>query len=393
MLLVIKLLSVFHLYSLTNRDVVTVSKRDGTLVEPLTSLISSSFNVSWENNSTYQITFTAYDDQSVSYALLLSENTITWNGQQFIIKQCVPNFSGNYNTVAITATHIYLDVRRIFQHNKKAGTLTYSVKDVLAFYFDNNSFGYSYEVSGDFSKQQITDLGGNNAFEGLSQIVSTWKDVIIYPDNKKITIYTKDSFSKNLGNRLGYGHNADNMTLTYDSTGLINQLTVVSTNKDDGKPYFQSHIVKDDESIKEYGLWDGGDFSDERYHDANNADNGARATFITQPSVSVTVDYLDNDEPIPGEIRRLEVLDTGFITNVMVVSYNYFPLDKSQKTSLTLNSNAKTVLDFQRSNRSQLYQSKQNTAALSQAIQETNNQIENLILNQPKSWVVGKIEG
>lgn len=378
---------------MTNRDVVTVSKRDGTLVEPLTSLISSSFNVSWENNSTYQITFTAYDDQSVSYALLLSENTITWNGQQFIIKQCVPNFSGNYNTVAITATHIYLDVRRIFQHNKKAGTLTYSVKDVLAFYFDNNSFGYSYEVSGDFSKQQITDLGGNNAFEGLSQIVSTWKDVIIYPDNKKITIYTKDSFSKNLGNRLGYGHNADNMTLTYDSTGLINQLTVVSTNKDDGKPYFQSHIVKDDESIKEYGLWDGGDFSDERYHDANNADNGARATFITQPSVSVTVDYLDNDEPIPGEIRRLEVLDTGFITNVMVVSYNYFPLDKSQKTSLTLNSNAKTVLDFQRSNRSQLYQSKQNTAALSQAIQETNNQIENLILNQPKSWVVGKIEG
>lgn len=183
------------------------------------------------------------------------------------------------------------------------------------------------------------------------------------------------------------------MTLTYDSTGLVNQLTVVSNNNDDGKPYFQSHIVKDDESIKEYGLWDGGDFSDERYHDANNADNGARATFVTQPSVSVTVDYLDNDEPIPGEIRRLEVLDTGFITNVMVVSYNYFPLDKSQKTSLTLNSNAKTVLDFQRSNRSQLYQSKQNTAALSQAIQETNNQIENLILNQPKSWVVGKIEG
>lgn len=393
MLLVIKLLSVFRLYLLTNRDVVTVSKRDGTLIEPLTSLISSSFNVSWENNSTYQITFTAYDDQSVSYALLLSENTITWNGQQFIIKQCVPNFSGNYNTVAITATHIYLDVRRIFQHNKKAGTLTYSVKDVLAFYFDNNSFGYSYEVSGDFSKQQITDLGGNNAFEGLSQIVSTWKDVIIYPDNKKIIIYTKDSFSKNLGNRLGYGHNADNMTLTYDSTGLINQLTVVSTNKDDGKPYFQSHIVKDDESIKEYGLWDGGDFSDERYHNANNADNDARSKFVTQPSVSVTLDYLDNDMPIPGEIRRLEIIDTGFVTNVMVVSYNYYPLDDSLKTSITLNSNAKTVLDFQRSNRNQLYQSKQNTAALSQAIQETNNQIEKIISNQPKSWVVGKIEG
>lgn len=362
----------------------TVSKRDGTLIEPLTSLINSSFNVSWENNSSYQMTFTAYADNSVGFALLVSENIITWRGQQFVIKQMVPNYSAGYNTVSITATHIYLDVRKIFQHDKKAGTLTYSVNDVLAFYLDKNLFGYSYVVQGEFPKQQISDLGGNSAFDGLSQIVSTWPDAIIYPDNKKITIFSKTAFSKSTGNRLGYGYNTDNMSLTYDSTSLINQLTVVSATKDNNSVWFQPHIVKNDASISEYGLWDGGDFYDDRFHDANAADLAAKEKLIIEPSISVSLEYLDNDEPTPGEIRRLEVLDTGFVTNVMVVAYSYYPLDENQKTSLTLNSNAKTVLDFQRSNKQQLNQAKQNSAALAKAIKDANTKIN--VISQDGIW-------
>lgn len=362
----------------------TVSKRDGTLTEPLTSLINSSFNVSWENNSSYQLTFTAFDDKSVSFALLTSENIITWRGQQFAIKQSVPNYSARYATITITATHIYLDVRKIFQHNKKAGTLTYSVRDVLAFYLDNNNFGYTYDVQGRFSNQQITDLGGNNAFDGLSQIISTWPDAVIYPDNKKIVVYSKDAFAKNLGNRLGYGHNTDNMTLTYDSTALVNQLTVISTTKEDGSVWFQPHVINDPTSIREYGVIDGGDFSDDRFHDANAADTAARAKLVTEPAISISLDYLDNDDPVPGEVRRLEVLETGFVTDVMVVAYSYYPLDLSHKTSLTLNSNPQTVLDYQRSNRNILNQAKQSTLALSNAIRDANDKLN--VLTSDGVW-------
>lgn len=362
----------------------TVSKRDGTLTEPLTSLINSSFNVSWENNSSYQLTFTAFDDKSVSFALLTSENIITWRGQHFVIKQSVPNYSARYATIAITATHIYLDVRKIFQHNKKAGTLTYSVRDVLAFYLDNNVFGYTYDVQGSFSNQQITDLGGNNAFDGLSQVISTWSGAIIYPDNKKIVVYSKDAFAKNFGNRLGYGYNSDNMTLTYDSTSLVNQLTVISATKEDGAVWFQPHVIKDDTSISEYGVWDGGDFSDERYHDANAADAGARAKLVTEPAISISLEYLDNNEPVPGEVRRLEILDTGFVTNVTVVSFSYYPLDLNQKTSLTLNSNPQTVLDYQRSTQNMINQARQNSAALAKAIKEANDKLN--VISQDGIW-------
>ncbi len=359
-------------------------KRDGTLNEPLQSLIKPTFNVSWENNSTYQITFTAYSDNSIAYALLVSENIIMWRGQQFVIKQSVPNYSARYATVAITATHIYLDVRKIYQHNKKAGTLTYSVRDVLAFYLDNNSFGYSYDVQGSFPNQQITDLGGNNAFEGLSQIVSTWPDAMVYPDNKKIVVYSKDAFTKNFGNRLGYGYNSDNMTLTYDSTALVNQLTVISGTKEDGSVWFQPHVINDQTSISEYGVIDGGDFSDDRFHDVNAADDAARAKLVTEPAITIALDYLDNDEPVAGEVRRLEVLETGFVTNVMVVAYTYYPLDLNQKTSLTLNSNQQTVLDYQRSTLNILNQAKQNTLALSTAIKDANDKLN--VLTSDGVW-------
>ncbi len=359
-------------------------KRDGTLNEPLQSIVKPTFNVNWENNSTYQITFTAYSDNSVGYALLVSENIITYQGQQFVIKQSVPNYSGRYNTVTITATHVYLDCRKIFQHNKKDGTLTYSINDVLSFYFDKNNFGYSFDVKGKFVKKQITDLGGNNAFDGLSQIISTWPDTYIYPDNKKIVVYDKNSFATNLGNRLGYGYNSDNVAITYDSTSIINQLTVISTKKDDGSVYFQPHVVKDDTSISEYGVWDGGDFSDERFHDVSAADAAAKEKFVKEPAISITLDYLDTNVPIPGEVRRLEILDTGFVTNVMVMSYSYYPLDPTQKPSITLNSNAKTVLDFQRSNKQQLNQAKQNSAALAKAIKDANAKLN--VISQDGIW-------
>ena len=52
---VMQLLLVSRLFILTSQ-VVTVMKRDGTLNEPLQSIVKPTFNVNWENNSTYQIT-------------------------------------------------------------------------------------------------------------------------------------------------------------------------------------------------------------------------------------------------------------------------------------------------------------------------------------------------
>lgn len=378
---VIRQLLVSHLYLLIDmNDLIIVEKRDGTLKEALRSVIVQTLNISWELNASYQISFTAQDDNSFAFAMLLPENIINFRGQQFVVKNASPSYDNGYHTISITATHIFTDVKRIFQHSKKDGTLTYSVSDVLSFYLDKNEYGYSYKVIGDFPKKQITDLGENNASDGLSQITSTWSNAVIYPNNKQIIVYTTESFSKNFQKRIGYGYNADNMNLQYDSTELVNQLTVVSSEKDDGSKYFPTHVVKDIDSIKKYGVWDGGDFSDDRYHDSESADKGARASFSLEPSISIDVDYIDSDEPIPGEIRRLEILESGFVTNVMVVSYSYYPLDPTQQTSITFNTNKKTVLDFQRSTKKELNTSSRESKIIAEKISKANEKL-NIVLS------------
>lgn len=347
-------------------------QRDGAYQEPLTNFLISTFTVSWEKNSTYQLAFTAIDDGSMSFNLLKAENIITFKGQQYIIKQCVPNYTDGYNTMAITATHVYSDLRRIYKRDKKEGTLTYSVNDVLSFYLDKNDFGYSFKVYGTFGKQQITDLGGDSGMDMLSKIVATWTNAIIFPDNKSINVYTEDAFGKNYGNRLGYGYNSNNITLTYDSTSIVNQLKVFGKQKDDDSKsyYFDPHFVKDDESIKKYGLYDGGDLSDERFTDPKAIDEYAKKQLVTEPTLSVTLEYQDLDEPIAGEIKRFEIIKSGFSTDIMVVSFSYYPFDVSQKSNITLNSNNKTVLDYQRNNDKKMEQTKKDQSNISKAITE-----------------------
>jgi hypothetical protein len=116
----------------------------------------------------------------------------------------------------------------------------------------------------------------------------------------------------------------------------------------------------------------------------NAADKAAKAQLVTEPSISITLDYLDSDVPIAGEMRRLEILDTGFVTDVMVLAYSYYPLDKSQNPTVTLNSNSKTILDYQKSNKRQLNIAKQNSAALAKAIENANTKLN--IISKDGVW-------
>ncbi|WP_225367657.1 phage tail protein [Ligilactobacillus salivarius] len=75
-----------------------------------------------------------------------------------------------------------------------AAKKTYTVNDVLAFYLDGNKNGFSYQVIGNFDKQQITDLGNTNGKDMISKILSTWENAIFYPDNRNIRIYNKKDF-------------------------------------------------------------------------------------------------------------------------------------------------------------------------------------------------------
>lgn len=338
-----------------SRKVLTVQAINRKEVEPISCILNNTFQVQWQVNSTYQLQFTAFDDGSLAYELLANESIINFNGQQWIIKTNEPDYNIGATTKQITATHIYNEISRVRQYNTKAGTLTYSVRDVLSFYLDNNpnNQGFTYSVYGDFPKQQIADLGSSSGKDMLSKIISTWSDsgVIIFPNNKDIGVYTPQAFYKNLGNRIDYLHDTQEIKMTIDSTSIVNSVKCYGKQLENSSDnsvtqyYFPPFVAVDYESIGNWGLHIGDDISDDRFTDAKSMKAYALSQMTTDPILSIEVTYDGNEQPIPGETRRLEIKEKSFVSAVNVVGYTWYPLSPENNTVLEFDNLPMSILN------------------------------------------------
>ena len=206
--------------------------------EPINKIILwPTFHIQWENNSTYQINFTAIDLGSELYDELDNETHIFLDGQEYVVKNCVENI--DRGTKEILAWHIYNEINRLYvrsdlneqsQSSQKDGQEpeypSYSVEDVLKKWIDNNKLGFSYEIHGNFEKKQIENLSGSGK-DMLSKIVELWPNIVIYPDNKKIIVYDESQFAKDNGRILDFPHDLSSLKTTRDSRTIINQIRCV----------------------------------------------------------------------------------------------------------------------------------------------------------------------
>lgn len=207
----------------------------------------------WAKNSTFQITFTVINLGSAMFDQIDVESSIWLEGQEYIVKNCVENF--DTETKEITAWHVYNEINRIYKRadlskqdtssdtsnndtssdgstntdssDNSDQEKTYSVEDVLKAWLDDNKLGFSYEVHGKFDKQVVDVDGGGSGKDMLSKICEAWPDAVIYPDNKKIRVYSEDEFFKDKGRILDFPHDAKSVKITRDSKGIINQIRCI----------------------------------------------------------------------------------------------------------------------------------------------------------------------
>lgn len=256
-------------------------------VEPLNSIDNDTFYVSWEENDSWSLQFTARDDGSLAYKMLDSEASIFFDGQEYIIKQVVPDYIAGQKVKDVTAPHVYTELSRVRIYKdyvddgdedskgkdtdaKVAGSdeesssgdnsddsdkaestttqngntkttvtrtdesdgndenqVSYSIQDVLDKYLKDNKFGFTSEVIGRFDKERIEEITEGSGMDMLSTITDHWPDAIIYPDNRNIRIYSRDEFEIDHENRLNYQYDTTEFKLTYDSTGLTNQVLCI----------------------------------------------------------------------------------------------------------------------------------------------------------------------
>ncbi len=120
--------------------------------------------------------------------------------------------------------------------------------------------------------------------------------------------------------------------------------------------YFEPFILKDEESIKEWGPQPGPDFVDERFHDAESMRKVGLTKLNPNPDLTVEVTLKGNDFiPEAGEIVRVQARTKRYAGSWRTVGYDYYPRASNQDTQVTFNKMKQTILDYQnqRTNRIQ----------------------------------------
>lgn len=358
-------------------------------IEPLKSFIQDSFQLSWEVNSTREIQFTAYDDGSLAYSMLDSEASVYFDGQEYIVKQFEPSYAEGLTTVQVTATHVFTEVSRI-RLRTSYENVNYLPGDILKLYLSGNALGFTYRVVGTFKSVSVDSMGNNSATEALSLITDSWPGAVIYADNREIIVYSADEWESDLGNRIDYLHNSKEVQMTSDSSSIVNQVLAIGAEMEIEEPetddestddttdtyesdepvyYFQPFIVEDAESVAKWGIHPGDDVTSDTIKDVTTMRQYALSQMTPQPSLSIDATMEGDFEPTPGEMRRLEIRDTGFVTTVQVVAYTWYPFSSAQDTSIMLNNTSQSILNYQ-----------QNQARkVNQAVANQQKQIGNLV--------------
>ncbi|WP_308902433.1 phage tail protein [Latilactobacillus curvatus] len=300
----------------------------------------------WKKNQSYQLDLTATNDGSLAYSLLRNENSLLVGGQEYLIKQVKPDLKGYSNHVEITANHVYYESRRIWQYNKRAGTITYSIQDILHYFFDNNPYGFTWEVIGNFSKVQIENLGNTSALDALNTCVDKF-NCVIYPDNQHIRIYARDAWQKRVDKSYLYGYNTTTFSCSWDTTSIQNVAMCYGKQKDgeENQYYFAPFMAKNATSIQRWGERPGAEISDERFTDKNAMNTYALSTMQADPVTTMSLTYDGDDQVLPGEVWYLRVEPEQFDTDVEVTSITDYPFAPDHKPEVELDNSVRTLLD------------------------------------------------
>lgn len=219
----------------------------------LQSVLSDSVSIEWEVNTTYQASFTAYDDGSEAFNLLQVQNLVQIEGQWFVIKQLEPDYSAGITTVQVSLTHISNELSRFrvysddidwgdTEHSGGSDNPSTTVPNddnsdqqisvtpdaMLKWISTNNSYGVTYQIIGNFQAVNVTNPYTSMSYKDMiDHILEYWPGAVFFPDNLNLRIYTNEAFYQNHGHRIDYLHDTSEISLTYDSTNMINGARLV----------------------------------------------------------------------------------------------------------------------------------------------------------------------
>ncbi|MCO5469134.1 phage tail protein, partial [Enterococcus faecium] len=169
-----------------------------TKKEILTEYDKSTFTENWQENETWEISFTIVKTKfnELAFDLVDYENSVFFNGQEFIVKQMGVSAEGAAITKTVTATHIYYTMQDGFQYDTITGTR--SINQLLAHVFKPDNRGFTWNVvdpNKKFLPVEQENFGNGNYLKLVEEILKDY-DAIVIPDNKNLTFFPRSEYGK-----------------------------------------------------------------------------------------------------------------------------------------------------------------------------------------------------
>lgn len=315
-----------------------------TKKEILTEYDKSTFTENWQENETWEISFTIVKTKfnELAFDLVDYENSVFFNGQEFIVKQMGVSAEGAAITKTVTATHIYYTMQDGFQYDTITGTR--SINQLLAHVFKPDNRGFTWNVvdpNKKFLPVEQENFGNGNYLKLVEEILKDY-DAIVIPDNKNLTFFPRSEYGKKTEEQIRYKYNTDSVKFDIDTLNLKTQIKGFGKKKEDDTYYF-TPITYTSKQSEKWGIRVQNPVSDDRYTVSGNMLERLKTDLQDYPTITGTVTMKWRVEPNKGDYVAFVYEPLGVNTYIQVVGIKTYPAIPNKPPEITLSNTKKTM--------------------------------------------------
>ncbi len=315
-----------------------------TKKEILTEYDKSTFTENWQENETWEISFTIVKTKfnELAFDLVDYENSVFFNGQEFIVKQMGVSAEGAAITKTVTATHIYYTMQDGFQYDTITGTR--SINQLLAHVFKPDNRGFTWNVvdpNKKFLPVEQENFGNGNYLKLVEEILKDY-DAIVISDNKNLTFFPRSEYGKKTEEQIRYKYNTDSVKFDIDTLNLKTQIKGFGKKKEDDTYYF-TPITYTSKQSEKWGIRVQSPVSDDRYTVSGNMLERLKQDLQDYPTITGTVTMKWRVEPNKGDYVAFVYEPLGVNTYIQVVGIKTYPAIPNKPPEITLSNTKKTM--------------------------------------------------
>lgn len=325
---------------------IIIQNYEKTKKEILVDYDKDSFFENWQQNETWEVSFDVSKTvlNSYTFDLIDYESSVLFNGQEFIIKSMELSGVGAKITKNVTATHIFYTIQDGWQYNTATGTR--SINELLTHVFNgaNGTMGFQWEVVnplGKIGRVEQENFGNANYLKLIEEIMHDY-DVVMIPNNKRLTFYSSSDFGNRVEGQIRYKYNTDSVKFDIDTYSLKTQIKGFGKKKEDETYYF-SPVTYTSPEAEKWGIRIQDPVEDERYTISSNMLARLKQDLHDYPSISGTVTMKWKVNPQKGDHVPFIYEPLNIKTYIQIVGIKTYPALPNKPPEITLSNTKKTM--------------------------------------------------